>query len=103
MPLLIHGASMLASTAVGAARGALDAYLETDTAAQGPCGVLAGGNLAMVEFATIQLRYAEAAAAVEAAELILLDRHARHDTETLCRRRYYRCRLDPLPAQSKHT
>src|SRR6266478_6016175 len=28
MPLLIHGASMLASTAVGAARGALDAYLE---------------------------------------------------------------------------
>ena len=28
MPLLIHGASMLASTAVGAASGALDVYLE---------------------------------------------------------------------------
>ena len=55
MPLLIHGASMLASTAVGAARGAL-----------------AGGQLPMAEFATIQLRYAEAAAAVESAELILL-------------------------------
>ena len=36
MPLLIHGASMLASTAVGAARGALDAYLEMTTDAQNP-------------------------------------------------------------------
>jgi resorcinol 4-hydroxylase (FADH2) len=71
MPLLIHGASMLASTAVGAARGALDAYLEM-TALRKTRGALAGGNLPMVEFATIQLRYAEAAADVEAAELILL-------------------------------
>jgi alkylation response protein AidB-like acyl-CoA dehydrogenase len=71
MPLLIHGASMLASTAVGAARGALDAYLEM-TRARKTRGALAGGQLPMVEFATIQLRYAEAAAAVESAELILL-------------------------------
>ena len=71
MPLLIHGASMLASTAVGAARGALDAYLEM-TAPRKTRGALAGGQLPMVEFATIQLRYAEAAAHVEAAELILL-------------------------------
>jgi alkylation response protein AidB-like acyl-CoA dehydrogenase len=71
MPLLIHGASMLASTAVGAARGALDAYLEI-TAPRKTRGALAGGNLPMVEFATIQLRYADAAANVEAAELILL-------------------------------
>jgi len=35
-------------------------------------GALAGGNLPMTEFATIQLRYAEAASHVEAAELILL-------------------------------
>ena len=35
-------------------------------------GALAGGNLRMAQFATVQLRYAEAAAAVEAAELILL-------------------------------
>ena len=34
-------------------------------------GALAGGNLRMAEFATVQLRHAEAAA-VEAAELILL-------------------------------
>ena len=71
MPLLIHGASMLASTAVGAARGALDAYLEM-TAPRKTRGALAGGNLPMTEFATIQLRYADAAANVEAAELILL-------------------------------
>jgi alkylation response protein AidB-like acyl-CoA dehydrogenase len=71
MPLLIHGASMLASTAVGAARGALDAYLEM-TAPRKTRGALAGGQLPMVEFATVQLRYAEAAANVEAAELILL-------------------------------
>jgi resorcinol 4-hydroxylase (FADH2) len=71
MPLLIHGASMLASTAVGAARGALDAYLEMTTARK-TRGALAGGQLPMAEFATIQLRYAEAAAAVESAELILL-------------------------------
>jgi len=71
MPLLIHGASMLASTAVGAARGALDAYLEM-TAPRKTRGALAGGQLSMVEFATIQLRYAEAASHVEAAELILL-------------------------------
>ena len=71
MPLLIHGASMLASTAVGAARGALDAYLEM-TRERKTRGALAGGQLPMAEFATIQLRYAEAAAAVESAELILL-------------------------------
>ena len=71
MPLLIHGASMLASTAVGAARGALDAYLEM-TRARKTRGALAGGQLPMAEVATIQLRYAEAAAAVESAELMLL-------------------------------
>src|SRR5581483_10537307 len=65
MPLLIHGASMLASTAVGAARGALDAFREM-TAPRRTRGALAGGQLPMIEFATIQLRYAEAAAQVEA-------------------------------------
>ncbi|HTW52204.1 MAG TPA: acyl-CoA dehydrogenase family protein [Stellaceae bacterium] len=71
MPLLINGASMLASTAVGTARGALDAYLEM-TGGRKTRGALAGGQLPMVEFATVQLRYAEAAAHVEAAELVLL-------------------------------
>jgi alkylation response protein AidB-like acyl-CoA dehydrogenase len=71
IPLLMLGASMLASTAVGAARGALDAYLDM-TAGRTTRGALAGGGLRMREFATVQLRLAEAAAAVEATELILL-------------------------------
>jgi resorcinol 4-hydroxylase (FADH2) len=71
LPLLVLGASMLASTAVGAAIGALEAYLEM-TRERKTRGALAGGQLPMVEFATIQLRLAEAAAAVEAAELILV-------------------------------
>jgi alkylation response protein AidB-like acyl-CoA dehydrogenase len=71
LPLLVLGASMLASTAVGAAKGALAAYLEM-VAGRKTRGALAGGGLAMAEFATIQLRVAEASAAVEAAELILL-------------------------------
>ncbi len=71
IPLLMLGASMLASTAVGAAKGALDAYLEM-TSGRTTRGALAGGGLRMKEFATVQLRLAEAAAAVEAAELILL-------------------------------
>jgi alkylation response protein AidB-like acyl-CoA dehydrogenase len=72
IPLLMLGASMLASTAIGAARGALDAYLEM-TGGRATRGALAGGGLRMKEFATVQLRVAEAAASVEAAELILLN------------------------------
>jgi resorcinol 4-hydroxylase (FADH2) len=71
LPLLVLGASMLASTAVGAAKGAVADYLEMTTGRK-TRGALAGGGLAMVEFATVQLRFAEASAAVEAAELILM-------------------------------
>ena len=71
LPLLILGASMLASTAVGAAKGALADYLEM-TRPRATRGALAGGGLRMAEFATVQLRYAEASAAAEAAELILM-------------------------------
>jgi alkylation response protein AidB-like acyl-CoA dehydrogenase len=71
LPLLVLGATMLASTAVGAAKGALDAYLEM-TAGRKTRGALAGGGLAMTEFATVQLRFAEASAAVETAEMILM-------------------------------
>ena len=71
IPLLMLGASMLASTAIGAAKGALDAYLDMTTG-RTTRGALAGGGLRMKEFATVQLRLAEAAASVEAAELILL-------------------------------
>ncbi len=71
LPLLVLGASMLASTAVGAAKGALADYLEMTTGRK-TRGALAGGGLAMAEFATVQLRFAEASAAAAAAELILM-------------------------------
>lgn len=71
IPLLMVGASMLASTAVGAAKGAIESYLE-QTGGRTTRGALAGGGLKMTEFATIQLRFAEATAATEAAEMILL-------------------------------
>jgi resorcinol 4-hydroxylase (FADH2) len=71
LPLLVVGASMLASTAVGAAKGALADYLAM-VAGRETRGALAGGGLRMAEFAAVQLHYAEAAAAVEAAELILV-------------------------------
>ena len=70
LPLLVLGATMLASTAVGAATGALDAYLDM-TSGHKTRGALAGGGLAMAEFATVQLRFAEALATVETAEMIL--------------------------------
>jgi len=81
LPLLVLGATMLASTAVGAAKGALEAYLET-TGGRKTRGALAGGGLAMTEFATVQLRVAEAAAAVETAEMILVT-DLRNATEKL--------------------
>jgi len=81
LPLLVLDATMLASTAVGAAKGALEAYLETTTG-RTTRGALAGGGLAMAEFATVQLRVAEASAAVEAAEMILVT-DLRNATEKL--------------------
>ena len=81
LPLLVLGATMLASTAVGAAKGALEAHLETTTG-RTTRGALAGGGLAMAEFATVQLRVAEASAAVEAAEMILVT-DLRNATEKL--------------------
>jgi resorcinol 4-hydroxylase (FADH2) len=72
LPLLVLGATMLASTAVGAAKGALESYLEMTTGRR-TRGALAGGGLAMAEFATVQLRLAEASAAAEAAEMILFN------------------------------
>jgi len=71
IPLLMLGASMLASTAVGAAKGAIESYLD-QTSGRTTRGALAGGGLRMTEFATIQLRFAEATAATEAAETILI-------------------------------
>jgi alkylation response protein AidB-like acyl-CoA dehydrogenase len=63
--------SCLASTAIGAAAGALDDYLAA-TARRITRGAVAGANSRMAEFPTIQLRVAEAAASVDAAREVLL-------------------------------
>lgn len=71
MPLLTGIPSCLASAGVGAAKGALDSYLDHVTN-RVTRGAVAGSNNRMAEFATIQLRVAEAAASVDAAREILI-------------------------------
>jgi alkylation response protein AidB-like acyl-CoA dehydrogenase len=69
--MLCNIPSCLAATAVGAAAGALDDYAEA-TSHRVTRGAVAGGNNRMADFATVQLRVAEAAASVDAAREILL-------------------------------
>jgi alkylation response protein AidB-like acyl-CoA dehydrogenase len=71
IPMLCNIPSCLASTAVGAAAGALDDYLAR-TSKRVTRGAVAGSNNRMAEFPTIQLRVAEAAASVDAARDVLL-------------------------------
>jgi alkylation response protein AidB-like acyl-CoA dehydrogenase len=71
IPMLCNIPSCLASTAVGAAAGALDDYLAR-TSKRVTRGAVAGNNNKMAEFPTIQLRVAEAAASVDAARHTLL-------------------------------
>jgi alkylation response protein AidB-like acyl-CoA dehydrogenase len=71
MPLLTGIPTCLASTAVGAAQGALDSYVAS-ISSRVTRGAVAGGNNRMAEFPTIQLRVAEAAASIDAAREILL-------------------------------
>ena len=80
IPMLCNIPSCLASTAVGAAAGALEDYLAR-TAKRVTRGAVAGHNNRMAEFPTIQLRVAEAAACTDAArELLLRDLRARAQT-----------------------
>lgn len=71
LPMLSAIPSCLASVAVGAAHGALADYLQR-TSQRVTRGAVAGGNNRMAEFATVQLRVAEASASCEAASMILL-------------------------------
>jgi alkylation response protein AidB-like acyl-CoA dehydrogenase len=70
-PMLCNIPSCLASVAVGAAAGALEDYLEA-TSRRVTRGAVAGNNNRMAEFATVQLRVADAAACTDAAREILL-------------------------------
>ncbi|VCU67976.1 Flavin-dependent monooxygenase, oxygenase subunit HsaA [Pigmentiphaga humi] len=71
IPMLAVIPSCLASVAVGAAQGALADYIAA-TSVRVTRGAVAGGQQKMAEFPTVQLRVAEAAAAVDAAQEILL-------------------------------
>ena len=71
VPMLCVIPSCLASVAVGTAKGALDDYIAA-TSKRITRGAVAGSNNRMAEFATVQLRVAEAAASVDAARMILL-------------------------------
>ncbi|MBR0756762.1 flavin-dependent monooxygenase [Bradyrhizobium jicamae] len=83
VPMLCNIPSCLASTAVGAAAGALDDYLAR-TSKRVTRGAVAGHNNRMAEFPTIQLRVAEAAASADAARELLL-RDLRDRTATVRR------------------
>lgn len=77
IPMLCNIPSCLASVAVGAASGALDDYLSA-TSRRITRGAVAGASNRMAEFATVQLRVADAAASVDAArEILLRDLRAR--------------------------
>ncbi|HET7889739.1 MAG TPA: acyl-CoA dehydrogenase family protein [Bradyrhizobium sp.] len=71
IPMLCNIPSCLASTAVGAAAGALEDYIAR-TSTRVTRGAVAGHNNKMAEFPTIQLRVAEAAASTDAARDLLL-------------------------------
>lgn len=71
IPILSVIPSCLACVAVGAAQGALDDYVEA-TSRRVTRGAVVGANNRMAEFATVQLRVAEAAASIDAARLVLL-------------------------------
>jgi resorcinol 4-hydroxylase (FADH2) len=71
IPMLCNIPSCLAAVAVGAAYGALEDYLST-TSRRITRGAVVGANNRMAEFATVQLRVADAAASADAAREILL-------------------------------
>jgi resorcinol 4-hydroxylase (FADH2) len=77
IPMLCNVPSCLAAVAVGAAYGALEDYLAT-TSRRITRGAVVGANNRMAEFATVQLRVADAAASADAAhEILLRDLRAR--------------------------
>jgi alkylation response protein AidB-like acyl-CoA dehydrogenase len=69
-PMLAVVPHCLVSPALGMARGALKAFIE-QVGNRTTRGAVAGGNNRMSEFATIQLRVAEATASIDAAQLMI--------------------------------
>jgi alkylation response protein AidB-like acyl-CoA dehydrogenase len=69
-PMLAVVPHCLVSPALGMARGALKAFIEM-AGGRTTRGAVAGGHNRMMEFATIQMRVAEATASIDAAELMI--------------------------------
>jgi len=71
VPMFVYFPACLVSAGLGAAQGALDTYVE-QVGARATRGAVVGGAIRMAEFPTIQIRVAEAAAAIDAAREILM-------------------------------
>lgn len=71
IPFMACVPTCLVAPTLGMAEGAYDLYLEA-TGNRSTRGAVAGGNSRMIEFATIQMRVAEAAASIDAARTILM-------------------------------
>jgi alkylation response protein AidB-like acyl-CoA dehydrogenase len=69
-PMLAVVPQCLVGPALGMARGALSAFLE-QVGNRTTRGAVAGGNNRMAEFATVQMRVAEATASIDAAQLMI--------------------------------
>jgi alkylation response protein AidB-like acyl-CoA dehydrogenase len=69
-PMLAVVPHCLVAPALGMARGALEAFKE-QASGRTTRGAVAGGNNKMSEFATIQMRVAEATASIDAAQLMM--------------------------------
>jgi alkylation response protein AidB-like acyl-CoA dehydrogenase len=76
-PMLAVVPHCLVSPALGMARGALKAFVE-QAGSRATRGVVAGAHNRMAEFATVQMRVAEAAASIDAAQLMI--RRDLHET-----------------------
>jgi alkylation response protein AidB-like acyl-CoA dehydrogenase len=69
-PMLAVVPNCLVAPALGMARGALSSFVE-QVSGRTTRGAVAGGNNRMAEFATIQMRVAEATASIDAATLMI--------------------------------
>lgn len=69
-PMLAVVPNCLVGPALGMARGALRAFVE-QVSGRTTRGAVAGGNNRMAEFATVQMRVAEATASIDAAQLMI--------------------------------
>lgn len=82
-PMLAVVPHCLVAPGLGMARGALAAFIE-QAAGRSTRGAVAGGNNKMAEFATVQLRVAEATASIDAGYL-MMQRDIRETIEAVTR------------------